>query len=358
MMAHLRGLLWSMMLGSLATGVAAQTATEAPPVVASATKVRIELNRVRSAGIAGNLLGTSAVRNVYVVLPPSYGREPRRRYPVIYALHGFSITADQWLKELHAPDTIQAAFAKGTPEMILVFPDSKNEYGGAFYSSSPATGDFESFIADELIDYVDRKYRTIAEPRARGLVGHSMGGYGAARIGIRRAERYGALYMMSPCCLSPLGTQGLNADDARRLGALPDIAAAKGLPFRQIGALALGAAFSPNPNKPPLYVDLPVEPDGKERPEIIAKRTANAPIAFLDQYVAKVRRYRAIAMDVGDKDSLVADTRKLHEALDAYHIPNDIEVYEGTHTSRVAFRLQDHVLPFFGRALSATPQPR
>lgn len=350
-MARLNGLFWSIALVSLASGVAAQTVTEAPAIVPDAAKVQIELNRVRSAGIAGNLLGTPADRNVYVVLPPSYAREPRRRYPVVYALHGFSITADQWLKELHAPDTIQAAFAKGTPEMILVFPDSKNEYGGAFYSSSPVTGDFESFVADELIDYIDRKYRTIASPEARGLVGHSMGGYGAARIGIRHAERYGALYLMSPCCLAPLGTQGLNGDDAKVLGKLPGIASAKGLPFKQIGALALGAAFSPNPNKPPLYIDLPIDEDGKERPEILAKRTANAPLAFLDQYAEKVRHYRAVAVDVGDRDSLVADAKKMHEALDAYQITNKLEIYAGTHTSRVAFRLQDHLLPFFGSTL-------
>jgi enterochelin esterase-like enzyme len=355
---QLRRFFWSMALTSLAPGVAAQAPTEAPAVVPNAAKVRIELNQVRSAGIAGNLLRTPAERSVYVLLPPSYAREPKRRYPVVYALHGFSIGAEQWLKELHAPETVEAAFANGTPEMILVFPDSKNEYGGAFYSSSPATGDFENFIANELIEYVDRKYRTIPSPSARGLVGHSMGGYGAARIGIRHAERYGALYLMSPCCLSPLGTQGLDASDARLLDKLPSAAAAKGLPFKQIGALALGAAFSPNPNKPPLYVDLPVDEGGKERPEIVAKRAANAPLAFLDQYVVKLRGYRAIAMDVGDQDSLVADTRKMHEALEAYQISNAFEVYAGTHTSRVAFRLQDHVLPFFGRTLLTRLQTR
>jgi enterochelin esterase-like enzyme len=357
-MARLRGIFWSIALASLPTSVAAQAVTEAPAIVPDAAKVQIELNKVRSASIAGNLLGTPADRNVYVVLPPSYAREPKRRYPVVYALHGFSIGADQWLKELHAPDTIQAAFAKGTPEMILVFPDSKNEYGGAFYSSSPVTGDFESFVADELIDYIDRKYRTIASPEARGLVGHSMGGYGAARIGIRHAERYGALYLMSACCLAPLGTQGLDSADAKVLGKLPDIASAKGLPFKQIGALALGAAFSPNPNKPPFYIDLPIDEDGKERPEILAKRTANAPIAFLDQYAVKLRHYRAIAVDVGDQDSLVADARKMHEALDAYRIPNSLDIYAGTHISRVAFRLQDHVLPFFGRTLSTRLKTR
>ena len=94
------------------------------------------------------------------------------------------------------------------------------------------------------------------------------------------------------------------------------------------------------------------DPAGKERPEILAKWTANATLAFLDQYVFKVRKYRAIAMDVGDKDSLVGETRALHEALKAQGIPSTFEVYAGTHTSHVAFRIQQNVLPFFGRNLS------
>jgi len=330
----------------------AQKGTDAPPLVANAPKVRIEAIKIQSRLIAGNLLGTSAERDVYVVLPPSYDRDPKRRYPVVYALHGFTISADQWMKELHAPATVEAAFARGTKEMILVFPDSKNEFGGAFYTNSVATGDFESFVADELIAHIDAHYRTIARPEARGLVGHSMGGYGAARIGLRRAEQYGALYLMSPCCLSPLGMQGLTAKEVGEIAAFKSVSAAQGLPFKYSGPLATGAAFAPNPNKAPLFIDLPMDVEGKERPEIMAKRAANAPLAFVDQYIAKARKYRAIAMDVGDKDTLVADTTKMNEALKAYKIANSLDVYEGTHTSRVAFRLQDHVLPFFGRSLS------
>lgn len=340
-------------IAALCSGdVVAQVATEAPPPAANAPKLHVEAIKIHSREIAGNLLGTPADREVYVVLPPSYDRQPKRRYPVVYALHGYSIEAAQWLKEIHVPDTVAGAFAKGTPEMIVVFPNSKNEYGGAFYSNSVTTGNFENFIADELIDYIDAHYRTIARPEARGLVGHSMGGYGAARIGIRRAERFGALYLMSPCCLSALGTQAMSGADAAVIGALPSIASAKDLPFKQAGPLAISAAFSPNPHNPPLFLDLPVDINGKERSDIVAKRAANAPLDFLDQYISKVRRYRAIGMDVGNKDTLVGDTTKMHEALDAYGVANRFEVYDGTHTSRVAFRFQENVMPFFGQALS------
>ncbi len=331
---------------------AAQVATEVPAVVEGAAKARVQHLKVHSDEIAGNLLGTSAERDVFVVLPPSYDKEPGRRYPVVYALHGYSIGAEQWLGEIHVPQVAEGAFAKGTPEMILVFPSSKNEYNGAFYANSVTTGNFENWIAGELIDYIDSHYRTLAQPASRGLVGHSMGGYGASRIGIKRADMYGALYLMSPCCQSPLGVRGMTGEQVRQLEAIGSVEESESLPFGLRGPLAISAAFAPNPNKPPLYLDLPVDADGKPRPEVLAKFDANAPLAFLDQYVFKVRKYRAIAMDVGDEDGLLTDTRLMHEALLAQGIANDFEVYHGNHTNRVAFRMQDHVLPFFGKSLA------
>ena len=330
----------------------AQVETLAPPVVDGAAKARVEAIKVHSREIDGNLLGTPADREVFVVLPPGYDKNRTRRYPVVYALHGYSIGADQWMKEIRLPQTAEGAFAKGAPEMIIVLPSSKNVYNGAFYSNSVTTGNFENFIAGELIDYIDGHYRTLARPESRGLVGHSMGGYGASRIGIRRAERFGALYLMSPCCQSASGPRGLSAEQVAQIGSLASAEASSNLPFMLRGSLALAAAWSPAPDKPPLYVDLPVDSSGKERPEILAKWAANAPLAFLDQYASQVRKYRAIALDVGDKDGLVADTRRMHDALRTLGIPSTLEIYEGDHTSHLAFRMQDHVLPFFGRSLS------
>lgn len=352
---------WALLSGALGLFVGtshlqAQVSTQAPPVVAAAPSARVETIRIHSDEIAGNLLGTPADREVIVILPPGYDRNASRRYPVVYALHGYSIGADQWIKEIHLPQTAEGAFATGTPEMIIVLPSSKNAHNGAFYSNSVTTGNFENFIADELIHHIDANYRTLARPESRGLVGHSMGGYGASRIGIRRAERYGALYLMAPCCQSAMGSRGLTGAQVAQLEALASPAAASDLPFALRGTLALASAWSPNPTKPPLFIDLPVDASGKDRPDILAKWTANAPLAFLDQYVSKVRRFRAIALDVGDKDGLVADTRLLHEALLAQGIPNSFEVYPGDHTSHVAFRFQEHVLPFFGRNLSFLQQ--
>ncbi|MFW6205842.1 MAG: esterase, partial [Gemmatimonadota bacterium] len=91
--------------------------------------------------------------------------------------------------------------------------------------------------------------------------------------------------------------------------------------------------------------------DGEPRPDVLAKWAANAPLAFVDQYIGPLRRYDGIALDVGDEDGLRVGTEQLHEVLDTYGVPHGFEVYAGTHTSRVAFRFQDHVLPFFSENL-------
>jgi enterochelin esterase-like enzyme len=292
-------------------------------------------------------------RDVLVFLPPSYNKEPGRRYPVVYALHGYSIGAQQWSMEIHVPQTIEGAFAKGAREMIVVLPDSKTVHNGSMYSSSVTTGDFENFIARDLVSYIDSHYRTIAAREARGLVGHSMGGYGATRIGMKHPDVFGSLYIMSPCCLSPRVPGPMKPEDETALTAVKSPADSEKLPFFQRAQLASAAAWSPNPRNPPLYLDLPV---GEKQQAVLAKWAANAPLALLDQYAANLHRYRAIALDVGDQDGLRTDTGKLHDMLDSYGIANSFEIYSGTHTSNVAFRFQDYVLPFFSKTLSFAPQ--
>ena len=96
----------------------AQVQTEVPPVVAGAKPAAVEHIKVHSAAIEGNLEGESADRDVFVFLPPSYAKEKHRRYPVVYALHGYSIGAEQWAHEIHVPQTIEGAFAQGAKEML------------------------------------------------------------------------------------------------------------------------------------------------------------------------------------------------------------------------------------------------
>jgi enterochelin esterase-like enzyme len=342
-------LLWA------ASQTSAQVQTEVPPVVAGAKPVAVEHIQVHGAALQGNLEGDAVDRDVFVFLPPSYAKEKSRRYPVVYALHGYSIGAEQWTHEVHVPQTIEGAFAKGVGEMIVVLPDSKTVHNGSMYSSSATTGDFERYITHDVVDYIDAHYRTIAHRESRGLVGHSMGGYGATRLGMKHPEVFGSLYIMSPCCLSAREAAPNSTELEKAVAGMKAPADSANLPFLTRAQLATAAAWSPNPKHPPLFLDLPTQ-DGVPRPEILAKWAANAPLDFIDQYIGNLRQYHGIALDVGDQDGLKTDTGKLHDVLDLYGIANRFEVYSGTHTSAVAERFQNHVLSFFGENLRFTEE--
>ncbi len=330
----------------------AQMATEIPPVVAGALPVTLEKIQVHGKSLEGNLEGNAADREVLVFLPPGYQKDRKRRYPVVYALHGYSIGAQQWTTEIHVPQTLEGAFASGTREVIVVLPDSKTVHNGSMYSSSVTTGDFENFIARDLVAHIDRHYRTLAKRESRGLVGHSMGGYGAARIGMKHADVFGALYIMSPCCLSVRAAPPAEIEKA--LADVKTPADSAKLSFMARATLATAAAWSPNPAKPPLYLDLPIV-DGQPRPEVLGKWAANAPLAFVDQYMGNLRRHAGIAIDVGDQDGLRVDAAKLQETLRRNGIASTFEEYKGTHTSALGMRFQNFVMPFFGKHLAFAP---
>jgi S-formylglutathione hydrolase FrmB len=340
----------------------AQVKTNVPEPVQGARAAIVERIKIHGNALEGNLEGDAVDRDAIVFLPPSYHQNRTRRYPVVYALHGYSIGAEQWSQEIHVPQTIEGAFAKGAHEMIVVLPDSKTVHNGSMYSSSVTTGDFENYVARDVVAYIDAHYRTIATRESRGLAGHSMGGYGATRIGMKHADVFGSLYIMSPCCLSPRGSGGgrgapgaNTAANEEALAAVKSPADSAKLPFGLRAQLASAAAWSPNPRNPPLYLDLPI---GDQAAAVMARWNANAPLAFIDQYVTQLRRHRAIAIDVGDQDGLRVDAGTLHDVLDRYGIANTFEIYPGTHTSDVAVRFQDHVMPFFSRTLSSEPAKR
>src|SRR5450631_3810593 len=345
----------------------AQVNTNVPDAVPGAKPVTVEHIKIHGTALEGNLEGDAVDRDVIVFLPPSYQKEKKHRYPVVYALHGYSIGAEQWSHEIHVPQTIEGAFALGSREMIVVLPDSKTIYNGSMYSSSVTTGDFEKFIANDVVSYIDAHYRTIPARTSRGLVGHSMGGYGASRIGMKHPEVFGALYIMSPCCMSSMAGGGPGTPEEikeRAIRSEEKVAAAKSpadlaaqSPGFASAQYATAAAWAPNPKNPPLYFDLPTK-DGVLQPEIVAKYTANSPLAFVDQYIDNLKQYRAISMDVGDQDGLRIDATKLHEILDNFGVANSFEIYSGTHVSAVADRFQNHVLPFFSKNLCFTADCR
>jgi S-formylglutathione hydrolase FrmB len=328
--------------------LAAQVQTGAVPPVPGAQPVVVERITVHGASLEGNLEGNSPDRGVIVYLPPSYAKNPSRRYPVLYALHGYSINNEKWSAEIRTPQTIEGAFALGTREMIVVLADAQTKHNGSMYSNSATTGNWEDFIARDLVAYVDSHYRTIATRASRGIAGHSMGGYGTVRIAMRHPDVFAAFYAMSPCCMSARGAPP--AEMGKRIEAALQSGDPTKLDFGTRATLASASAWSPNPKAPPYYLDLPTK-DGIAQPSVLARWAANAPLAMVDQYVANLRRYKAISLDCGDRDGLRNDTAELHRILDTYGIENSFTLYPGDHVSGVADRMQNHVLPFFGKHL-------
>jgi len=116
---------------------------------------------------------------------------------------------------------------------------------------------------------------------------------------------------------------------------------------------ASAAAWSPNPTNPPLFLDLPTK-DGQPRPDILAKWSANAPLSAIDQYIPRLKRLRAIAIDVGTQDRLAPGSKALDAVLTAYGVPHTFETYEGDHVNGVQQRLETKVFRFFSDHLAGT----
>jgi S-formylglutathione hydrolase FrmB len=97
---------------------------------------------------------------------------------------------------------------------------------------------------------------------------------------------------------------------------------------------------------------LPVD-DGTVHPEIVAKWIANSPLAFVDQYVSNLKKYRAIMMDVGLQDNLLATNKLMDQSLTRLGVVHTFETYEGNHGNRVKERFETKVLPFFSENLKS-----
>jgi len=333
------------MLVALAGALAAQTGS-AP------AKGAIDKIKVHGKALEGNLEGDSPDRDVFVYLPPSYAADPTRRYPVVYLLHGYGLTAERWLTFLDLAAAADRNMAAGTVrEMILVNPDAFTLYNGSMYSNSATTGDWEGYIAEDLVKYVDSHYRTIADRMSRGLGGHSMGGYGTVRVGMKHPEAFSSMYAMSSCCLGANLTPNLQTMSALEAAKTPEEAKTN---QRAMAMLASAAAWSPNAKNPPFFFDLPAK-GGAVQPSIVAKWAANAPLAMVDQYVPNLKKYKAIALEVGLQDGLLGGNKTLDDMLTAAGVEHTYETYEGNHTNHVKERFDEKVLPFFSKNLAFPP---
>ena len=290
---------------------------------------------------------TLAQREVLVYTPPGYAADTKQRYPVVYFLHGYGVTAQFYANTMNWPTAIDRAINEAhVQKMIVVMPDAYTPYGGSMYSNSVTTGNWEAYVAHDLVGYIDSHFRTIAKREARGLSGHSMGGYGTLRIGMKYPDTFVALYAMSACCLDP---RAANPGDAA-LEKIKTPAEVAALPGFGRTTLAASAAWAPNAKRPPFFLDLPTV-NGVAQKDVVAKYAANAPTEMAARYAVQLKRYSAIVMDIGTKDTLIGGNVAMDKELTRLGIKHKYETYDGDHVNRVTQRFEAQVLPFFSEQL-------
>jgi S-formylglutathione hydrolase FrmB len=352
------------MLRGLGCAVALSALLIAAPAAYAAATGKVVETTVHGVSLENTVSKESPDRAVSIYLPPSYDSSSKR-YPVVYLLHGVGGTDKDWTEDgdWHSIKSLMDhGIAEGRiREMIVVMPNEHTNMFGSFYTNSSVTGRWEDFTARELVAYVDRTYRTLKKQGARGIAGHSMGGYGALRLGMKNADVYSVVYGMSPA--SPGWTADLRSNnpdyiEATKARSMADLKP----PSYVAGIVNLAQAFSPNPTKAPLYVDLPyAEVDGKVVPAEPAFSSWEA--NFLPNMVARnakgLASLRGYRFDSGYEDAfkfIPPNTRELSATLDRYGIEHTFEEYNGDHGNRLwgrTGRLYNEVLPYFSLLLDS-----
>lgn len=321
---------------------------------------RIVEIKVHSKALEGNLLGDSEERNVTVYLPPEYNELPDKRFPVVYLLHGFTATDRFWfdgdyIKDLNVATIADELFKEGRIKgMILVAPDCNNTYGSSCYTNSVVTGNWEDFASKELIQYIDGKYRTIAQRTSRGIAGHSLGGYGAIKLAMKHPESYSAIYAMAPALT--VFSEALEGMFGRRMAeaaAVTERARFGDIHWQSQGMIAIAAAVAPNQESQPFQADLPVDSAGN-RLELVWQRWLEHDLfTMIGTHRGDLLKYEAIAIDCGTDDDLFQMNRTFAKALKDAGIEHTYEEFRGGHLNRLTERMRAKVFPFFSRALES-----
>ncbi len=319
-------------------------------VAAEPPRGTVVTTSLRSANLE-NTMGENATRSISVYLPPGYEGSDQR-YPVIYFLHGF--TGDDRMLKYISPILDQAIATHRTRPFIMVIPDEKTTYDGSFYSNSGVFGNWEDFTTYDLVAYVDRTYRTLARRESRGITGHSMGGYGALLLAMKHPDVFSTVYGLSPGCLAIVHEYGPNSDTYRGLVGITTMEDLGKTYFGKV-VVAFGRSWSPNPDQPPFYCDLPFDfSTGKlvVNEDALQKWYANMPFYMVDQYRENLLQLRAIKFDWGRNsgERFTTMCSMFSQRLENAGITHFAEEYIGTHTSDIFTpegRLPQQVLPFF-----------
>jgi len=328
----------------------------AVPSLAASANGQIVSREIQSTHFAGNKIGTSPVRKLVVYLPPGYDGSSRR-YPVVYFLptpfENYRVAFDRD----GAAGLLDRAVRVGViGDFILVCPDMTTALGSSWYVNSPVTGNWEDYMIQELVPYIDANFRTLPTRDSRGISGDFMGGYGAIRFGMKHPDVFGSVY-----ALHPVGTgSGLLTMYSRPNWEL--LANAKSMDdlkgdFLSTIFVTIFQANLPDSEKPPLFIDLQAHKVG-DRLVIDSKETERLRNNFfiesmVPEYADNLKSLRGFKFDWArsdtNQDHVYANQALTHK-LDEFGIPHQAEEYDGLWQCglwSVDGRIYTDVLPFF-----------
>lgn len=303
---------------------------------------------VESEILAGNPLGDPARRPLYVYRPPGVGDEP---VPVVYLIQGFTGQLDRWFsRDAFEPtmfERLDRLFeAGGTPPGLVVFVDAWTSLGGSQFVNSSAIGRYLDYLCDEVVPFVDGRYRTRAGREHRALAGKSSGGYGAMTVPMRRPDVFGALASHAGDALFEVTYLPEFREVARALrdnfeGSydvfFERLAQADHFDFGRFGAplemYAYAAAYSPDPVRPD-KPQLPFDPaTGALVEDVWARWLEHDPVRMVPRHVEALRSMRRIYLDAGTRDEAYLDlgAQAVSTALRGHGIDHTLELFDGRH---------------------------
>jgi S-formylglutathione hydrolase FrmB len=305
-----------------------------------------------SEALRGNRLGDPHERPLWVYTPPGYAADPDRRYPSIYLIQGHTGQLDMWRnRSAFRPNVLElvdALFADdGCPPAVVVFVDAWTSYGGSQFLDSPGVGNYHTYLCDEIVPFVDARYRTAAEAAHRGIAGKSSGGYGAMVTPMLRPDLFGGLAthagdaVFEGCYLPDF------RDAARALRDTYDgsfdrfwadfrsrPAFAKTTDFALLNTWAMAACYSANDDG---SIDLPFDTaTGLLIDEVWQRWLAWDPVRMVDGRAEALRGLRAIYIDSGSRDQFFLDlgAEGFRQALERIGVTDVyFELFDGTHSS-------------------------
>ena len=308
-----------------------------------------------------NRVGLDPDRIVKVYLPPGYA-DSGKAYPVVYFCHSLNWSPVKMFADGNFVGLLERGFAnRVVPEFILVAADYSTAGLGSLYENSPTSGRWRDFTTDELVPFIDGKFRTIRHRDSRGLAGDFMGGRGALELAMRHADLFGSVYALHPVATGTgmLPMTYLDIDWAK-MHAATTPAELAGAGRSQI-FLLISQAFLPNPDRPPFYCDFPVEwVNGSARlnPELNRRLQQGFLLEeSLDEYAANLRSLRGIAFDWGRYDQTTAHifaNQVFSRKLTDLGVEHEAEEYVGSPWDKTWTphgRFYARLLPFFAQHL-------